>query len=441
MRPSRIPRTPLLKVLKDDIELSRKVNGKLDKFDKAVLTYFLFVVHNAKFNSIKQGLYMHDSFFDLDKTQIASLKGSLPLLRDMSFNLSNRELLRACELHGITYDAKSSSARRLIENSLQIAAKHIVQLLSTYETVIQSKDLEDSEKFIREIIKEFDETARMVKEGKATPEAFEKLAADYGCNASGNVGFEQFNSFLRENSFKDTDPRTYAWMFNKINSLRKALLGNSVPINEGINKKPLTLYRHTNLIGLVGVLKDSMLVPKNFEEKFTEKYSKILEQRCEAEISERKKKIEQLKKQVDNKKTDNPFDPIKAEISILEREIEGYERRLGEDFDVYTNYDEDFRAAFTKELDNILDKKPYIHDKAFWSTSASEKAAAGFGNEKFVIKCKAGTVKAGDISSYSGHPNQFEHLFVPGAIFKVTAYKHDAMLNYTITLETDTKKS
>lgn len=312
------------------------------------------------------------SLFDFDKGEIEKIKKELTKLREfvnsemfgkVSFLPYAQRLPKAFKKNNIKYDVSNESMKKFTKGLILNETKKIEKFLKDYKSVFEhSHYLEDSSKLINDVLNELKKIEADVKAGRKTLEDFDELANMYGCAAGGTkMGYCKFNFFLRYRHFKSMSPQQYADMCKKVKTLRDGLVARSGQLNE----EDITLYRYTDINGVIGMLSGSGVISKDWNNKL---YSKM------------KKKYE----------------------------LEGK---------TYT-MEEHYKVLREKTME-LLDKKPVISDRAFLSTSRSETATSKFGSTKLIINGKKGTVRAGDISKLSGHPQQQEVLFAPSQKFRV----------------------
>lgn len=484
----------------DDMKFAPQGGEKLNNIHKALLSYYLQESHG--FGQAPSFMDSYKSIFDFDKNDIATLKRQLPdATRPLTADFINSDLEFFFDYYDVHLDMASDEQKKVSLGIVKIAIADIRKMVQNYEETlgelkelrvgegkelkkfesIRSNDLENSQDAIQKILKRFEQLAK-----SQDLEEFEELAQMYGCatDRHGNLsmGFRQFNEFLRNRHFKKASPAQYAYMFNRIDALRKGLLKNS----KSLNDKEFTLYRYTSLDGVFGMLRDSMLVDKTWEkrveDKFNKQHDEIVRKLDElkkiiglsdksdleravkynevtdqiAKISERiawftnsytkelgedgvktelknsgiLERIEELKQEQEElakilnskglKVGDGLDEKTKQTITQYEK-LARSERKLNTK-SAFFEYSKPFKKEQAKKIEEVLSTQPVIHDRGFLSTSADETATEGFGECKLVITCKPGMVKAADISKLSGHRGQEEHLFVPNQLFKVTKY-------------------
>ena len=461
----------------DDMELVRKGGGKLNKFQKAIISWCLFEFHNYGFNSIPQSINSYDSFFDLNKEQIKYIHEQLPYVKKElnNPNFLNAERVKWCFIGCKIIDQwekPNPQEIKLIQANSKNAIKDIEKFLQDYDTALKhsssSKDLEDSGAFIERALKALEKVANEIKAKKRPASTFEQEAANYGCNEEWRRGgFETFNQFLRNNNFKDTDPKIYAAMMARVDALRKGLL--SKEHRTQLNDKEITLYRGMSFIGFIGLLKDSLLITQNQIDSFNKKANEEIKEDITEELKQKKDELEQLENKMEDEEDDDDiYVPSKKKrkpdsgasvtesaerekIEYLKNKIKKYENLLKNGYftaiDSYSNFPSKYTNKhiinFNKVIDKILNSekgKGIIHDRAFMSTSSILKATNQFnGGILLTIECIPGTIVRGaDISNFSGHKGQAETLFAPDTAFKLVDFKHKDPKGrkYELTLQT-----
>lgn len=353
----------------DDSAILKTGGGTLNNVQKAIIG---FCIEDANTN--------YKSIFDFHKNEIDDLKKRLQYLKKFvnseNFGDNSRydDMLEiSFKRNHIKYDVSNESLKKFTRNLINNEIKKIEKLLADYNYVFKySKDLENSQKFINNVLKELKKIESDVRVGKKSIEDFDELANMYGCAAGGRkIGYEQFNKFLREKHFKSTSPKYYADMCKKVSILRAGLIKRS----KELNKSDITLYRYTNIYGIAGMLAGSGIVSSNWLDQQWDKFEN--QYKCKGKAFSEK----------------------------------------------------DYNEMLAGEIMKLLIKKPIISDKAFLSTSLSEKATSEFGPTKLIIHGRKGKIYGADISKLSGHPSQQEILFIPNQKFRVLKAKDISYTN------------
>lgn len=338
--------------------------GTLNKIQKAIIGV-----------CIKDLSVMPKSICDFNKDEIGDIEDGLKNLKDFinseefggGYYSYNSLLEDSFEKNSIQYDVSNESKKKSTKRLILIEITKIEKLLKDYAFVFKySQDLEDSKKFIDKILSE-------LKKVKVI-EDFEDLITDYTAD-----DYKKFNNFLRKRNFRNVSPKDYAEMCKKIKVLKDGLIKRKMSVNEN----GLTLYRHTSLNGIIGMLSGSGVVPKNW----LRLQKKQFEEKCKRE-DKNIQEDEAKKKETDKEKK---------------------ERRTKE-----------YNKMLAGKILTFLNKKPVISDRAFLSTSYSETSTNDFGENKLVINCEPGTIRGTDVTDLSRASEEEEVLFVPNQRFKVT---------------------